>query len=520
MTQIFDTIINPLLIKELRQFVRNKFIIILINVYVLTIVIACLLLLTSSAYKAMELNGSHLLFTLANIIFIAGFLTIIVRTAWSTAADKINEDLMFYSSMKPSTIVFGKVISGVIFTLLIMSVTMPFVTLAYLLRGIDLEIVFIVMIELFIIMQALNCFAILVASSNKLKGSTYMSTFIVVVVSSFLYCVLVSAGVGLIYFNTLYSTYAWDGLCILFSLEFACIALFICGSIAMLSPPTSNRILPIRILLTAIFLASVLAAFSELFHASKNDMFMGIEIISLFTLGVIIVSIACERDQWSTRIRRSLPKSLLRRILLFPFYTGAACGIVWFFMMLLVIFFIDAVLLINNTLGLFGSTTDQKMQFIFGCVIFSFDYSITAMLIRSSYLKKSDSKYVAVIALILLLIFTLGSMLLYFFIMVCINDPNITVSDPLRDYSENLLSALNPFCDFGEDHFTVLRIYGMMLWSFILFIPLLNWYKQRLGSFNSSIEESITYDEACKIIKDLEESQNNNNNNNNKIVTT
>jgi hypothetical protein len=388
---------------------------------------------------------------------------------------------------------------------------MPFVTLAYMLRGVDLEAVFIVMIKFFIFMQILNCSAILVAVSNKLKISMYISTFIIMIMMFFLYCSSFILGYGLVYENSLTNVNTRQELYISFFFEGIILAIFICGSIALLSPPTSNRVFPFRVLLTVILLASFLFVFSGITSFSVSDGLEVIVALSVMVLIFIILLTVCERDQWSLRIRRSLPKSLFLRILLFPFYTGAACGIVWFFIVVLILGCVElfrAIFLYTpsniHLLQFTNKNNESGVFFICGYLIFAFNYGITAMLIRGYYFKKLNSKYVIVIASGLLLVFTLGSMLLYFFVMICLTNNFATSSNPFDDYSNNFISALNPFCDFGEEFFRIPRIIGMMYWFIVLLIPLVRWYKNRLGTFNPDVKEPISYAEAREIVKNIE----------------
>ncbi|MDR0390497.1 MAG: hypothetical protein LBH59_01215 [Planctomycetaceae bacterium] len=513
MTQFFNNFSNPLLIRELRQFVRNKFIIVLINFYVLALVMACLFVFAIDVGTlSTGLKGKNLLLALTNFVFIASFLTIIIKTAWETANDKCNEDLMFYSTMKPSTIVLGKILSGAILTLLLMSITMPFVTLAYMLRGIGLDVVLIIMCEIFIIVQILNAFAIFVASSSKLKISAYVSIFIVTIASFCMYCFLIPVCASLIYNDN--SSYMNEVLRIAFFLESIFLALFICGSIAMFSPPTSNRILPVRVLLTIILLIAIVYAFwGDFFPAlSWHEDLLIVEVVSFVILPFIVLSIACERDQWSIRIRRNLPKSLLLRIILFPFYTGAACGIVWFFLILLTLCFLELIF-INDSISpiLFRSFFGihhgyMQIHVILGILFFTFNYSVTAMLIRSAFFKKLDTYFVILIVLLMLLTFTLGSMLCYFLVSILANDSSYLVHDPFGEYASSFYSALNPFCDLseGNEYFKFPRNIGVMFWFFVLLIPLARWYANRLKNFNPNIQELLTYEEAREIIKNTE----------------
>ncbi|MDR1269929.1 MAG: ABC transporter permease, partial [Planctomycetaceae bacterium] len=155
--QPFSVNINPLLLRELRQQVRNRFIIVLINLYVAVLVVVCLsnVLLPQNSSQ-IHGNGGILFVGLAVTMGIACFFTVVVYTALTTASERINGDLMFTSALKPSTIVFGKAFAGAILTMLLMSMTAPFVAVAYLLRGLDLEVVAVTFIGIFTTIQVLN----------------------------------------------------------------------------------------------------------------------------------------------------------------------------------------------------------------------------------------------------------------------------------------------------------------------------------------------------------------------------
>jgi hypothetical protein len=491
MTQFFGNIVNPLLLKELRQFVRNQFIIILINLYVLAIVVACQMVFVSNIHQHTKTYGKDIFFVLMNIFFITSFLTVVLKTAWTTATDRINEDLMFYSSIKPSTIVFGKILSGMVMTLILMSITMPFVALAYSLRGIDFIVILELMMQIFVLIQVLNSIAIFVASSNKFKFSAYLSSLVVGGVSFWMY-LCIKEMTSAIYFTGNRITEIFY---LLLYIESVFFAIFICGSIVALSPSTSNRMFSFRILLTAIFVISLLGACSGIFWKPITDACDFVIGFSLVFTPFLILAAACEPDQWSTRIRRHLPISLIYRILLFPFYTGSPCGIAWIFLMTAALLGMDKVF---NTNMLFSHT---KISYLFGIIIFTFNYSVTAMLIRSWCFKKLDSIYVLIIALVLLLTFTIGSMLLH---LLLISSLDFAESDPFISYSKGTLSALNPFCAFENWDFKEQYHNGVLIWFGLLIILLIGWYSKRLVHFNSNVEEPMTCEEARKLIQNIE----------------
>ncbi|MDR1478560.1 MAG: hypothetical protein LBJ00_06425 [Planctomycetaceae bacterium] len=503
MTTTFSNLINPLLLKELRQFVRNRFIVVLINLYVLAIVIACLFAFEIGGWRNVwEEVGKYIFFALANTSLLVGIVAVVIRTVWTTSIEKVNEDLMFYSSMTPATIVLGKIASGIILTSLLMSITFPFVTLAYLLRGIDIEAIFIVMAVIFIVIQVLNSFAVFVSALNRLKYFPFLSTLVVAAGSFPVYFGSVAFFLTTIYSGSLdYREVA----CPILFLAGSLMTLFVCGAIAMFSPPTSNRMFYVRILLTAIFVLSVLGAYFEIFASPADLAYEVIETICLLCLPFILLMIACERDQWSIRIRKNLPKSLIFRFLLFPFYTGAACGIVWILFMLAVIVMLD--LSVGN-----GIAKDWQIYFRIGTFVFAFDYCVTAMLIRSWCFKKLNSACTAFVTLFLLFAFTLGSLLVFLLLALLLGESGVTLSDPLTAYSQNVCSALNPFCDtvyFNSParsayQYSDLRIAGMFTWLCLLILPLVIWFKRQLQNFNPNLKEIINYEEARKIAQDSE----------------
>ncbi|MDR1289992.1 MAG: hypothetical protein LBK06_02200, partial [Planctomycetaceae bacterium] len=399
MTQFFSNILNPILVRELRQFVRNRFIVVLVNLYIVALVTACLVILASDPFSVSEsIMGYSLLVMLASITYIASLLAVVVRTTIITANDKMSEDLMFFTSMTPTTIVFGKIFSGIVFSLLLMSATMPFVTLAYLLRGVDIQTVVWMFTTIFIVIQILNSMAIFMAVSAKktntsITGQAVLSCLVMLILSFIILPWL------FFYVSSLFmSSHSWvNFFCfVLFSCE--CIAVIICASASALSPPTSNRAFPIRVLLMSLFLIDViiLVGISKIFVGMfPLEIYFSIETFALFGLIIMIIKVAHEQDQWSNRIRRSLPKSRLQRAILFPFYSGAANGIVWVIIMVLLVGILEKVLLSGTDTGHFQIEVDSngvRLSLLLGGFIFAFDYAVTAMLIRCWLFRRFNPK--------------------------------------------------------------------------------------------------------------------------------
>jgi hypothetical protein len=248
----------------------------------------------------------------------------------------------------------------------------------------------------------------------------------------------------------------------------------------------------------------------------------------MFFLAIVV----CENDQWTPRFRQSLPKSLFRRFIMFPFCTGSACGLVWIVLMATVLVLIDLLILFPSMSNdsLFSSIVQygicRKIVLLF---ILVFDICVTAMLIRSWFWKQVDVSRVWLIAILVLSFVTFGSII---FAGICFTFPYVNFVDGTHiyatwwiKYQESGISSINPFMLFITydpmffEHpiwlvFGVLveliveevplsRCYGAIGWAIILLPFLIIWYCQRLKNFSpyNIIEETISYEEAKEIVK-------------------
>jgi hypothetical protein len=506
-TQFFNNILNPILVRELRQFVRNRFIVLLVNLYIVALVTACLVILAFDPYGvSSSIVGYALLITLAVITYITNLLAVVVRTIVITSNDKLSEDLMFFTSMTPTTIVLGKIFSGIVFSLILMSATMPFVTLAYLLRGVDLQTVMWMFATIFIVVQILNSMAIFAAVSSEktntsITGQVILSCFVMFIISFIILPWLFP------YISSLSMSprFLVNFFCfVLLSCE--CIAMIILASASLLSPPASNKMFPIRVLLMSVFLINViiLVGISRIFAGTLSmDIYVYIETVALIVLIIMIGKAALEQDQWSNRIRRNLPKSRLQRAVLFPFCSGAANGVVWVIIMMLIVGILENVLLSRTDIVYFKIEDDGngvRLPLLLGGFIFAFDYAVTEMLIRIRIFKRLRPKNkVSFIFIGLLLFFTLGSYLVYLFF-----EAEIGVS-----YSDSFLSALNPFYDVfsienNDGTYKNIRVVGMSVWLVLLLIMLARWYSRKIREFTPDFKEELSYDEARNFVQELE----------------
>ncbi|MDR1291612.1 MAG: hypothetical protein LBK06_10465, partial [Planctomycetaceae bacterium] len=447
MLQFLSNNLNPIFVKEIRQFTRSNFIAVLVNLYILLLVFVFLSFLSSfvtdtDKYHLMIVRTFWRLF--GNVVVWTCFFSVVVRTVWSTSIERNNDDLMFYSSIKPSTIVFGKLLTGAVTTFILMSITMPFVVLLNLLGGSDLLYMMCMLIEIFVIMQIMNALAILIASVFKMPFANFLSLIAISIVFGFVHTAL------------FYPLIDWDGTKLNFLGEFILLLVWesivfvfiICIAIAKFSPQNSNRSFYVRLVATIIFLTTIVCT---LFISPLKELLPYVVVITFFILMFFLPTVVCERDQWSPRIRQNLPKSLDLRFILFPFYNGSACGLVWIGLMMVVLVLVDLLAFFPFFGGASLFICDQNgiCRQIILLFIFIFDACVTAMLVRSWFLKQVHTSRVWLLAILILLLVTLGSYIVagIYFSFYGVNFMEVTNlhSTWWNQYKESSISSINPF---------------------------------------------------------------------------
>ena len=489
----FDNYLNPLLLRELRQLVRNRYIIVLINLFIAVLVLTCVFTVLVVDRPQDRATGQGLFAALTGIMGFACFLTVVVYTSVVTATERINGDLMFASALKPSQIVLGKFYSGMILTFLLMSITLPFVTLAYLLRGLDFQMVLISFGMTFLMIQVMNALAIFIFSNVK----THVHTFVGIIASGFICITGFNIGVSLLVFG---GGNDWTQF---FSVALSLLALlgfFLALAVATVAPPTANRLLPLRIIVTSTLLLSL--AYCCFIFAGSGDIFEGWTIFWSFALIPLLMLVVCERETWTYRVRKTIPGNFVLRMLAFPFYTGSPCGLVWIALLAGVIVFIGATICVTYqtrffTDNVFGFFSDEVWKLILAWM-FAFNYCVTALLLRSFLFPKVPTAKIWAIALALLMLGTFGSMLTFYLM-------EGDLFDASDRYSAHILSALNPFM-LTDNYDQTLRFFAATAWTGLLMLPFLFWFALRIREFTPSPpSDMMSLEDAIAIVKHADE---------------
>lgn len=327
--------VNPVAVKEFRQAVQSRWVISIVMLFLLInlAVVGGYLMLSPDAETSIS-GGREIFMFLYGVLLITcvGFVPMYSGWRLSLERNDANIDLLFITTITPGAIVRGKYLTAMALTLLIYSACMPFMVLTYLLRGIDLPTIFLILASGFMVCAAANAMGIL-------AGCIPSSWFIRGVVTAGMLFFLFYWTAGAIAMAVSFVTYGagwfsrgrslW-GYCATFLLiEALVIGLLHVLSVAMLSPKPSNRMLVPRLYIMGCWMTAgaVAAVWSYVEIALWPVVIWAMS--SGISLMILTVAALGERDTWSSRVRRTIPRNPLLRLLAFLLYTGSAGGIAW-----------------------------------------------------------------------------------------------------------------------------------------------------------------------------------------------
>jgi hypothetical protein len=322
-----DERMNPIVLKELRQAVRSRFI---VGVLMLLLGLQLLVLLLFVMYDddlarqgGMRVFGVlYGLLTGLSLLLIAGYAGVRLSSELSGQ----NMDLMFITTLRPRSIILGKVLAAAILALMMYSTCMPFMSFTYLLRGIDLPTIFASLGASYIGVLLAICLAIFLGS---IRGAVITKLLLA---GAFLLSMILHGSLATLVVSMSYGLAGadyWPMMGTLVGLEVLGMGLLAVLAIAMVMPPVANRALPVRLYLTIAWAVSgAVAALWAWSQASKDPMDVWGTVTMLLLCVAIPVS-ASERDELPPRVRRMIPRRRLLRPGAFLLFSGSGAGMLW-----------------------------------------------------------------------------------------------------------------------------------------------------------------------------------------------
>jgi hypothetical protein len=246
-------------------------------------------------------------------------------------------------------------------------------------------------------------------------------------------------------------------------------------AVALISPPTSNRMLPVRRYIALVWLISGIVAYAYASYTSEEYMLLVWFIPAMvFLSGVILFGLG-ERSALSRRIIHSIPRRRLPRILAFPFYNGPASAMIFSMILMLI-----SIVAVNLAAPSITSSIDSDFtDAVFGTVCFSIyalAYGLAALTIWRKYLSRRLQP--AVIGVLACLLIAIGSMLPSIAALIT----NSGVSWEPAWHVGNIFTVWN-------SHYSTSHFAFSIMFAAIFLIINYTWIRKQISNFRPSSHE-------------------------------
>jgi len=376
--------INPIVLKELRQAVRGRFVVgvLLLFLAAATIGLGIGLMSLNATTGSLE-HGRGVFMWMYAIMLGTCVLLIPTFTAVRMATERTREnvDLLYATLLTPAAIVRGKTLSAMVLTVVIFSVCLPFMTLTYLLRGIDLATIALLLGFGLISVVTAVVFAILLAA---LPGTKLLKVLLGLLG---LFCLfwmfagmvataseIIDMGLG----STVSRWQFWGVAATMVGNAVLAIGLMGACAKACIMPVSANRALSIRVWVAVAWASGLII--SILWRDAEG---VGVwAFLSMALLSLVLLGAVSEREVIGPRLRRSIPRNRLLRVGAFLLYSGAAGGVV-FCLVLMDATVMGALCVQPLTRGFMGHSEFWEMiEGLAGFGLYMVCYALTALLVR------------------------------------------------------------------------------------------------------------------------------------------
>jgi hypothetical protein len=330
--------INPIVVKEARQAVNSRLVSGTLMLFLGVQLAVMMVMLTGRqvvAPDALDVRTGREVFTIVQGILLGTCMILIpALTGIRLAAERsdVNVDLLFISSLTPRAIIAGKLVTAAAIALLIVSACAPFMTFAYVLRGLDVPTIAAILIADLLIVLASTAMAVFLASIPATRGfRLFLGIF------GFIFLCYVCAGTVAMSTEFLERGFEEDPSSWEFWAKFGGLAGAVLGligllfvwSVAMISPASSNKALPVRFYLLGFWLVAAVGCVVWTRQIGHSGPVLVWGMFGAILFGIQLLTAVSERDSWGPRVARRIPRRAPLRLLAFLFYSGAAGGLLF-----------------------------------------------------------------------------------------------------------------------------------------------------------------------------------------------
>jgi hypothetical protein len=418
-TDKLDDLLNPIVVKELRQAVKSR---IVISALILFLLVQLSILLLNLSFgdrptgEAFNLHAGRDIFLILQAILLGTCMVLIPPYAGvrlSAERSDTNVDLLFISTLRPRSIIAGKLQASVVLILLIFSACAPFMTFTYLLRGIDIPSIVLVLVLDFLVVLLSTQGAIFLGAVpanlglKLLLGLAGLGLLFMLCGSTMGFSTaLLERGLGL--GSPLDSLEFWLDVGAMALLILATIGLLFTWSVAIVSPPSANRALPVRLYVLGFWLVTgSMAAVLAWRNRSPFPLYFWEWLLLALLCAQLLVTIN-EREQWGLRVKRTIPRRWWVRGIVFLLYSGSAGGVLFTVLLLALTIALPSFAAEYWNAFFFSSSGGFLLEFhrrntlaLVLIALYTFDYCMLALWLRNMLHGRIKAEYTWVLALLL-----------------------------------------------------------------------------------------------------------------------
>lgn len=405
--------LNPIVVKELRQAVQGRFLTGLLLFFLLVQLGTLSIFLLTTGIDTVDLLGGsrqgrdvfsilYALLLFASIVMLPIFAAIRLHVERSGE----NLSLVFITTLKPRSIVAGKLLATQTLGLLLFSASLPFLSFTYFLRGVDLLSITAALVLGFVVSTLSTQAALLLSclpATRFLKVlmglAGLVGLLIVFFTTTSVSYELVARGIG----SQMASSGFWWATGSFFAVAALGSGLLFVVTVALVAPPAANRALPVRLFLTAAWLLTLVIAAVAAVGFGENDALESWIFSWMMMAGVALLVAISARDSIGLRVAQELPHGIRRRTLAFLFWSGSANGVAW--AALLIVATLFASLCLEASVNAAGSRSLGLLHDAWkalGIGAYFFAYAMTALLVQRRFLRRRlRDGYTWVVALLL-----------------------------------------------------------------------------------------------------------------------
>lgn len=493
----FDEHMNPMAVRYFRQAVQNKTLFVMfIMLLAIQVGAALIISMNSDGLRA----GQSLFIGVVVCWVIMACLAVPAYMSQRVAADRGDKlDMTSITTMSPFKYVNGIIVVGLGILLLMASVCLPFLAFSYIMRGIGLVEIFTAVGGITLSSLSMLLLGIMSGTFPNKKGKSSGAAFIVLMI-------IVGSNIMRFAFSfipgtTLFSSSAGYADFTVLGLVSALlpIGLFYLIAVHKVSPEMSNRMMPLRIYMSAA-IVTIFAALYFVVGLNSEATLAACWVTVWLIICSLLVAVS-EQDEVSLRVRTQIPRTGLLRFLAWFFYSGSAAGICWcvvsFLLIMFVLFFsgrlTSSYVSAGGYTSLSYSDISRGMESILVTGLYAYCFCMTSLFIRRYSARETVKPAKTAIIIIFLLL------------IVHIVIHTLAVFARPEQYANGLWSvfngsnlpwwvALDPVACCITDERSIFMATAwpvLMLWAGVITLAMIPWFGSQIKSFSPIEREEI-----------------------------